>query len=72
MLTHVNPLHPVVRVALVVGLSSVLGCSSCMSDPPLSCRDTQVLCDERCVNPRSDSRHCGGCGQACAERAVPP
>jgi hypothetical protein len=66
----VNSLHPLVSIALVVALSSVLGCSSCTSEPPLSCSDTQVLCEERCVNPRSDRRHCGGCGQACAERAV--
>lgn len=41
--------------------STVPGCSS-------SCRPTETLCGDQCVDLQSSANHCGGCGVFCAGR----
>lgn len=31
-----------------------------------SCSAPSLMCGSQCVDPREDSAHCGGCGQACS------
>jgi hypothetical protein len=57
--------------ALVVAFLAVLsGCAGCQTTEPVVCADTQLVCDERCVDPMKDRRHCGGCGQVCEAATV--
>jgi hypothetical protein len=29
-----------------------------------------LICGDDCVDPRSDPRHCGGCGRACGSNEL--
>lgn len=40
--------------------------SECEADVCV-CADEELACDNRCVNPRTDVEHCGGCNTRCAE-----
>ena len=33
---------------------------------PATCAAGQTRCGDACVDPQSDPRFCGGCGQSCA------
>ncbi|MBL8919397.1 MAG: hypothetical protein JNJ54_11085 [Myxococcaceae bacterium] len=63
------PLPRALLATLAVLVATVAGCSSC-TEEPVTCTDTQLLCEGRCINPRVDRRNCGRCGVACDAGAV--
>jgi hypothetical protein len=36
-----------------------------MPGPCASCAAGEICCDGACVDPKTSSAHCGGCGKAC-------
>lgn len=55
---------------LASALSALLLASSCASssgDEPEDCAEDLLRCNGSCVDPLSDTSHCGACGAACAE-----
>ena len=50
-----------------------------MTESKASCRTDEIRCDGSCVNPETDTQHCGNCGNQCesgelckAGSCVPP
>src|SRR5688500_16533470 len=54
------------RLAFVVAVSFLTGCP----DTGVVCRAGTSRCGNGCADFTSDSRNCGGCGQACAASQV--
>jgi hypothetical protein len=52
------------RPLLVLACLALAGCEAC--PPGAGCPEPTVECQGGCVNPTSDARHCGACGNACA------
>lgn len=40
-------------------------CARASQDSEIVCDNPQQLCDLYCIDPRTDRRHCGGCGTLC-------
>ena len=40
--------------------------------PPVACAGSQIRCGGACVDPSTNTSHCGGCGQSCGTGAPAP